>query len=89
MRFEYADTHAYPGCPVRVVGEDLESRREGPAEIEFSDGQLVAGRWSRADEALLVEIDAYRTARGASIPARRWRLQDDGHPRWKVAARLG
>ncbi len=85
MRFQFAHTHAYPGCRVHLPAMD--DAAAGEAEIEFSDGQVVAGRWRRDGNTLVLDIPSWTTARGTTVQPRRWRLHaPDGQ--WKVAARL-
>jgi hypothetical protein len=85
MRLSFHHTHAYPGCRVTIADENDDSVR---IEAEFSDGALPGVSVDRlgADE-LSVEIDAYRTARGTAIPAKRWILRRIAGDSWKVARR--
>lgn len=88
MRFEFGHTHACPGCPVRIPDDAVHARANGHADIEFSDGHLVSGTWSRVEASLIVDIPAHRTMRGTAIAARRWRLEPVGASRYTVAARI-
>lgn len=88
MRFEFANTHAYRGCPVRIDRRGFADAGGGSAEIEFSDGQVVAGSWSAVDGGVSLTVPPYETARGTRIPSKRWRLRELPDGTWKVAARL-
>ena len=86
MRIAFHDTHAYPGC--RATTSDDPASSSGRAEAEFSDGPVVAASFARLESGeLLVRIAAYRTARGTTIPAKRWILRHVAGDRWKVASR--
>ncbi|EJN06027.1 hypothetical protein [Herbaspirillum sp. YR522] len=92
-RISLAASHAYPGCPVRVVGIDVR-REHACVMVEFADGVTVAGSWipGRGQGAEL-HIAAHATARGTAIPAKRWWLApaDDpaeGAGTWRVKRRL-
>lgn len=81
MRLSFPGSHAYPGGRVAVTddgGEDV-------AIVEFADGVTVPARLSRAGDALLVEVPAYRTARGTGIDARRWRVARGADGTWRAA----
>ncbi len=85
MRFEFADTHAYPGCRVRLAEED-----NGEETLaQFSDGAVAQARYSRDGEAIRLTVEPYRTARGSDIAAKSWSLGPDPKSGgWKVKARL-
>jgi hypothetical protein len=82
--------HLYPGargvwaapCP---RGRGAEA---APCLIAFADGEAAPGALAPAtDGGMILEVGAHVTARGAAIPARRWRLESDGRV-WRVRARL-
>lgn len=80
MRFAFADTHAYPGCRVRIDESDPEDL------AEFRDGAIAPVVHRRQSEAVSVTVAPYRTKRGTQIGEKTWIL----HPRgdrgvWIVA----
>ncbi len=85
MRFEFANTHAYPGCRVRLADE-------GNADetlVQFSDGAIAQGRYSRDAGAIRLTVMPYTTARGTGIVEKSWTLAPDPKSSgWKVKARL-
>ena len=88
MRFEFAHSHAYPGCRLRTT-EDGVGPRHAEDLVEFSDGSVAAGRHEVRDGTIVLHVGAYTTARGTRIAARSWRLEPDGDEgRWRVRARL-
>lgn len=83
MIFRFADSHAYPGCGVTLApatGDDM---------AEFADGSAAPAHWEpdAVSDGYVVDLGAYRTARGTDIAAKRWRVgrADSG---WKVTAAL-
>lgn len=84
MQFEFAHTHAYPGCKVRVTDANVETE----AVVMFSDGVVTRGRSERQTDFILLAISSYETARGTKIAEKAWILRHDvkqGY--WKVSAR--
>lgn len=71
MRFSFPYSHAFPGGRVSVDADDAE---EGACEVAFADGVIVTGTWRREDDALCLDVPAYRTARGNAVAEHRWRL---------------
>lgn len=80
-RFSANNTHLYPGALLRAL-----DRAEGATLaagdgclVEFSDGVCASGRLQSVTPALAVlQLAAYRTARGAAVAARTWGLGPDG-----------
>ena len=75
-------THLYPGALLRSLDALDASSRGEDAQVEFSDGVSVAGRWSAAAvDAFVLRLSSYRTGRGTGIGAKAWCLvptQDPG-----------
>jgi hypothetical protein len=85
MQFEFAHTHAYPGCKVRVTDGNVDTE----AVVMFSDGVVTQGKYERQTDSIQLAISSYETARGTRIAEKVWILRPDvkqGH--WKVSARL-
>lgn len=80
MRFTFPHSHAFPGGEVRI--EDAEAT-EGKCVVEFGDGVAMLGDWHPDGDAIVLDILAYRTARGTDVEARRWRLVYDQQGRWR------
>ena len=82
MILEATHTHLYPGHRGKISGlaqiADLQSERD--CLVEFSDGSAAAARISKAKDVWLLRTNAYRTAAGTDIAAKRWlvRLDEDG-----------
>ena len=87
MRIVLFHTHAYPGCRLRAEPARFPTG-EGEVIVEFSDGTVLAGRYRREIDEVVLSIPAYKTARGTSIVAKRWVLNSLGNDEWKVARRL-
>jgi hypothetical protein len=79
-RLRAAATHLYPGARLRGDAP----LAPGPTLVAFADGVEAPGE-IEADGATL-SVAAHRTARGARIPAKRWRLAETPEG-WRVAAR--
>lgn len=88
MRFELSHTHAYRGCRVRAEPAQP-SDGEGEAMIEFSDGNVLIGRYTLNEGEVVLSIPAYRTARETSIASKRWSLQRIDKNEWSLRHPLG
>lgn len=82
-RFSANDSHLYPGALLR----DLDVSREVPLSsddellVEFSDGVIARGRLLEVGtDAVVLQMPLYRTARGADVQARAWRVVPGGDP---------
>lgn len=85
MRFEIANTHAYPGCKVQIVDEG----NTGEIVAQFSDGTITQASYSLNGTSIRLTIHPYTTARGTDIGLKSWRLSADSSSRgWKVKAQL-
>lgn len=85
MQFEFAHTHAYPGCKVRVTDGNVDTE----TVVMFSDGVVTQGKYEHQTDSIQLAISSYETARGTRIAEKVWILRPDvkqGH--WKVSARL-
>lgn len=80
MRFSFPHSHAFSGGEVRI--EDAEAT-EGKCVVEFGDGVVMIGDWHPDVDAVVLDVPAYRTARGTEVDARRWRLVLDQQGRWR------
>lgn len=85
MQFNVHHTHAFPGCRVSIDGD--QSDAGGDATVEFSDGTVTTGSHVADGPGIILSISPYRTARGTTIPEKRWQLRRSGDG-WKVSARL-
>ena len=76
MILQATHTHLYPGHRGEIAGlariDDL--RAGGDCLIEFADGSATAARFSKSGNDWLLDTDAYRTAAGTDIPAKRWQV---------------
>ena len=70
-------THLYPGHRGKISGPaqlaDLPAG--GDSLVEFSDGSATPARISKSATDWLLDTDAYRTAAGTDIAAKKWRLR--------------
>ena len=87
MRFELSHTHAYRGCRVRVEPAGP-GDGQGEALIEFSDGNVLPGRYVLTEATMVLSIPAHRTARGTPMVAKRWSLRHIDRDEWKILERL-
>ena len=82
MILEATHTHLYPGHRGRISGlvQMTDLPAGGDCQVEFSDGSMALARISKSGENWLLDTDAYRTAAGTDIAAKRWRicLEADG-----------
>lgn len=84
MRFQLSHTHAYPGCRVTIAEEHV----AGEELAEFSDGVIVACRYRREGDAIVLTIAPHRTARGTDIGEKSWKLLPEATAgNWKIEAR--
>ena len=91
-RLAAGGTHLYPGARMRVLAGDVDARlRDGDTMLlEFGDGNVVTARVrSVTPQALLLEVDAHATRRGAAIATKRWRVAPAGDGAMRVTARAG
>ena len=87
-------THLFPGARLSAADGRFQAD-PGPVRIIFrddagADAELLSGD---ADRELYLAVDAYRTAAGQDIPAKRWRIRhsetdDAGAETGIVGARL-
>ncbi|HTN48658.1 MAG TPA: hypothetical protein VMK32_04430 [Burkholderiaceae bacterium] len=80
-RLAASHTHLYPGARLRCLEEpsDLTLRAGDGVLVEFSDGQAVRGRIEDViGPSAKLATAAYRTARGAEIPQKRWFIVPGG-----------
>jgi hypothetical protein len=82
-RLAASDTHLYPGARLECLDQQA-ARRFGAGDrfvVEFSDGTAAAGVILGASPyEARVEVDAYRTARGAAVRSRQWRIVPGDRP---------
>ena len=84
LRFQLSDTHAYPGCRVKITEEDIADENV----VEFSDGVVVAGRGIRKGDMIVLTVGKYRTARGTEVGEKIWVLLPDvAKDSWKIKAK--
>jgi hypothetical protein len=80
MRFVFPHSHAFRNGRVAVDDDG----REGPdCLVEFGDGVSVIAEWRPDDDAIRLAIPDYRTARGALVTARTWRLARGKDGLWR------
>ncbi|EQB03495.1 hypothetical protein V475_07945 [Sphingobium baderi LL03] len=80
MRFVFTHSHAFPGG--RVAPED-DGGVEPGCLVEFGDGVTVLAQWRQEGADMVLDIPGYRTAKGAMIEPRRWRLVQDVEGIWR------
>lgn len=90
MLINFRDSHAYPGCGVRIdtlpeTGDKL------AVAVEFSDGTRATAQCTIGNaEEIKVWIDGYTTNSGNTVKPRAWQIKRaPGAPIWKVSARIG
>lgn len=79
MRFIFTHSHAFPGG--MVVIENL-ATSGAAAGVEFADGAALEAECQRDGTDLILEIPAYRTAKGTAVGAHRWRVVRDETGTW-------
>ncbi|MFG1428899.1 hypothetical protein [Roseixanthobacter glucoisosaccharinicivorans] len=80
MRFGFPRSHAFRHGRV-IVDDDRTAGSD--CLVEFGDGVTVIAEWRRANDAILLSIPAYRTAKGTQVAARRWCLVQDADGTWR------
>ena len=82
MILEASHTHLYPGHRGKISGlaQIADMQAGGDCLVEFSDGSATPARISRSEDGWQLHTEAYRTAAGTDIAARRWLvcLEEDG-----------
>ena len=78
MRFLFPHSHAFRRGRV-TIDDDGKAAPDGL--VEFGDGVTVIVEWHAEGDAIRLAVPDYRTARGALVTARTWRLAmgKDGH----------
>lgn len=85
MRFHLSNTHAYPGCPVKITDHDNQME----VIAEFSDGVIVPCQHKWQDGKIIIVIAAHRTARGTAIGEKTWILRPSTtEGEWKITTRV-
>lgn len=80
MRFTFTHSHAFPRGRVTVA----EDGAEPPGcLVEFNDGVTVIGEWRPDGEDILLDVPLYRTSKGTTVDARRWRLARNEKGDWR------
>lgn len=80
MRFSFPHSHAFQGGRLQI--DDAETG-EGTCMVAFGDGVEIIGEWQPDGDDILLDIPAYRTARGTDVSARSWRLAQGRDGRWR------
>ncbi|SMG58430.1 hypothetical protein [Paraburkholderia susongensis] len=93
IQIQVADSHLYPGCPVRIAHLPEPSAAVGLAKaiVEFADGSGAhATCHRRAPDELELAVDGYATQKRHPVDARHWLLfaVDATHNSWRVKRRL-
>ncbi len=82
MILEATHTHLYPGHRGKISGlaQIADMQAGGDCLVEFSDGSATPARISKSEDGWQLCTDAYRTAAGTDISAKRWLvcLEEDG-----------
>ncbi len=77
LRLRFTHSHIYPGALARMDAP-APNGRDTPCLVEFADGVEVPARFAGTPGALRLAVEAYTTARGARIQAKRWSLTPHG-----------
>lgn len=80
MRFAFPHSHAFPGGRV-TVDDDGKSGPE--CLVEFGDGVTVIAEWRRSASNIVLSVPSYRTARGAQVAPKTWRLAQRKDGIWR------
>ena len=74
MILQASHTHLYPGHGGTISGPAgiADMLAGGDCLVEFADGSATPARISRSGSDWLLEADAYRSAAGTDIAAKRW-----------------
>lgn len=67
-------THLYPGHRGKIPGlaQITDLPESGDCLVEFTDGSATPARISKTENTWQLDADAYRTAAGTKIAAKRW-----------------
>lgn len=89
MQISFRDSHAYPGCGVRI-GDLPDAVESLTVEVAFSDGTEAPAQCTVVDaQQIKLWIGAYTTNSGNAVKPRAWLIKrEPGAPIWKVAARI-
>lgn len=91
---EAEHTHFYPGHEGWLeAGSAVETHSNSvPCKILFADGVVTSGDLSLCGSSGALGVDAYTTAAGSDISAKRWQLRirraDDGRIRFRIQKKL-
>ena len=93
MLLQATHTHLYPGHEGEISGiSRLDELPPGSdCLVEFVDGSATCARISRTNDGWQLHTNAYRTAAGTDIAARRWRVRLDeagGRIRFRILKRV-
>lgn len=89
MRFEFTDTHIYPGATARLSGGLPDGDVEATCLVEMSDGVVLSTSCSVRGDEILLSMPEYLTARAAKIPAKAWALRRDQETgAWRARSRV-
>jgi hypothetical protein len=89
MILEATHTHLYPGHKGKISGlaQIADMQASGDCLVEFSDGSATPARISKSEDAWQLHTEAYRTAAGTDIVARRWIIcleEDECHVEFRI-----
>ncbi|WP_454685495.1 hypothetical protein [Ancylobacter moscoviensis] len=85
MRFIFTHSHVFPGASVTLDDDG----KHGPGcLVEFGDGSTVIAEWHMADGDAILQLPAYRTAKGTTVAGRDWRLVRRPDGTWR-SERIG
>lgn len=77
MLLQATHTHFYPGHEGEISGISRIAELQAGCDcvVEFVDGSATCAKISRIDDGWQLQTNAYRTAAGTEIAAKRWRLR--------------
>ena len=84
MRFRFSRSHPYPGAVVSVIDDPPQGSN---CVIEFGDGVVIVAGARTDGDAHLLDIPAYRTARGSNVGPSEWRVARSPRGGWRAHPR--
>lgn len=80
MRFLFPHSHAFRKGRVTI---DDDGKTAPNCLVEFGDGVTVVAEWHAEGDTIRLSVPDYRTAKGALVTARSWRLAKSSDGLWR------
>ncbi len=80
MRFRFPHSHAFHRGRIAV---DAGGKAGSACTVEFGDGSVVIGEYRQVEDAFVLSVPRYTTAKGTTIEPKQWRIVNTQPGVWR------